>query len=72
MTRGQRWALAASVVLGMSLGLGLFTFGYARGSSYLTNDPAACANCHIMSEHYAAWARVTTATHRITWSANTS
>ena len=39
----------------MSLGLGLFTFGYARGSSYLTNDPAACANCHIMSEHYAAW-----------------
>lgn len=39
----------------MSLGLGLFTFGYARGSSYLTNDPAACANCHIMSEHYSAW-----------------
>lgn len=55
MTRGQRWSLAASVVVGMSLGLGLFTFGYARGSSYLTNDPAACANCHIMSEHYAAW-----------------
>ena len=37
------------------MGLGLFTFGYARGASYLTNDPAACANCHIMSEHYAAW-----------------
>ena len=55
MTRGQRWALAASGALGMSLGLGLFTFGYARGSSYLTNDPAACANCHIMSEHYSAW-----------------
>ena len=55
MTRGQRWSLAASAVAGMSLGLGLFTFGYARGSSYLTNDPAACANCHIMSEHYAAW-----------------
>jgi cytochrome c nitrite reductase small subunit len=55
MTRGQRWALAASGVIGMSLGLGLFTFGYARGSSYLTNDPAACANCHIMSEHYSAW-----------------
>jgi cytochrome c nitrite reductase small subunit len=35
--------------------MGLFTFGYAKGSSYLTNDPAACANCHIMSEHFAAW-----------------
>lgn len=23
---------------------GLFTFGYARGASYLTDDPAACAN----------------------------
>src|SRR5687768_8661909 len=55
MTRGQRWALASSALVGMSLGLGLFTFGYARGSSYLTNDPAACANCHIMSEHYSAW-----------------
>lgn len=37
------------------MGLGLFTFGYARGAAYLTNDPAACANCHIMSEHYTAW-----------------
>jgi len=51
----MRWALAASILIGMSLGLGLFTFGYARGYSYMTNDPAACANCHIMAEHYAAW-----------------
>ena len=44
MTRGQRWALGAAVLLGMAGGLGLFTFGYARGYSYLTNDPGACAN----------------------------
>lgn len=37
------------------LGVGAFTFGYARGYSYLTNDPAACANCHIMTEHFSAW-----------------
>ena len=55
MTRGKRWALAASALAGVAMGLGLFTFGYARGYSYLTNDPQACANCHIMSEHYAAW-----------------
>ena len=54
MTRWT-WALAAALAGGAALGLGLFTFGYARGASYLTNDPAACANCHIMSEHYAAW-----------------
>ena len=61
MTRGQRWGLAAAVLGGMALGLGLFTFVYARGYSYLTNDPQACANCHIMTEHYGAWLR---ASHR--------
>lgn len=55
MTRTGRWALAAAVVAGMVTGLGLFTFGYARGYSYLTNDPDACANCHIMREHHDAW-----------------
>jgi cytochrome c nitrite reductase small subunit len=45
----------------MALGLGLFTFVYARGYSYLTNDPRACANCHIMNEHYGAWLK---ASHR--------
>lgn len=39
------------------LGVGAFTFGYARGYSYLTNDPAACANCHIMTEHFSAWVK---------------
>ena len=61
MTRGQRWSLAAALLGGMALGLGLFTFVYARGYSYLTNDPGACANCHIMSEHYGAWLK---ASHR--------
>ena len=55
LTAAQRWALGAAVLGGMALGLGLFTFGFARGASYLTNDPEACANCHIMSEHYSAW-----------------
>ncbi len=55
MTHAQRWKLAAAALVGAVVGLGLFTFVYARGYSYLTNDPAACANCHIMSEHFAAW-----------------
>lgn len=41
--------------IGFVIGLGGYTFLYAKGSSYLTNDPAACANCHIMLEHYDAW-----------------
>ncbi|HWO18310.1 MAG TPA: cytochrome c nitrite reductase small subunit [Kofleriaceae bacterium] len=44
-----------AVIIGAAIGLGLYTFVYARGASYLGNDPAACANCHVMREHYAAW-----------------
>jgi len=44
-----------SVLMGMAIGIGSYTFIYAKGGSYLTNDPAACANCHIMNEQYAGW-----------------
>ncbi|HEU4556657.1 MAG TPA: cytochrome c nitrite reductase small subunit [Longimicrobium sp.] len=50
-------ALVAACVIGAAIGLGSFTFVYARGSSYLTNDPAACANCHVMRDHFSAWQR---------------
>lgn len=43
------------VLLAIGAGLGLFTFGYARGSSYLGHDPAACANCHVMQGHFDDW-----------------
>jgi len=42
-------------ILGVAIGVGAYTFIYAKGASYLTNNPAACANCHIMEEHYSAW-----------------
>lgn len=44
------WAL-----VGVIGGVGGYTFIYAKGGSYLTDDPNACANCHIMREHHAAW-----------------
>jgi cytochrome c nitrite reductase small subunit len=47
--------LATVVTLGIFTGIGVFTFGYGGGLSYLSNDPAACANCHIMNDHYDSW-----------------
>ena len=44
-----------AIGLGIPLGLGIYTYIYAKGSSYLPNDPAACANCHVMGDHYSAW-----------------
>jgi hypothetical protein len=37
------------------LGLGTYTFTYARGWAYLTDDAGACANCHVMHEQYDGW-----------------
>jgi cytochrome c nitrite reductase small subunit len=48
-------SLLLAVPLGVAAGLGGFTFLYARGASYLTNDPRACANCHVMREQYDGW-----------------
>jgi len=47
--------IGVAMLIGVMIGIGGFTFVYARGFSYLTNDPEACANCHIMDEHLNAW-----------------
>jgi cytochrome c nitrite reductase small subunit len=47
--------LLASAIIGVAVGLAAYTFIYAKGYSYLTNDPAACANCHVMQAQYDAW-----------------
>lgn len=55
LTPGQFWSIALTLGFGLLVGLGSFTFGYGKGYSYLTNNPAACANCHVMQDHYDAW-----------------
>jgi cytochrome c nitrite reductase small subunit len=47
--------LVLSTAIGITVGLGAYTFVYARGFSYLTDRPEACANCHVMRAHYDAW-----------------
>src|SRR5687767_9559237 len=54
-------AVLAAIPIGLIVGIGAYTFVYAKGYSYLTNSPEACANCHIMRDHFSAWSR---ASHR--------
>jgi cytochrome c nitrite reductase small subunit len=42
-------------LLGVLLGSGGYVAYYAEGLSYLSNDPKACVNCHIMREQYDGW-----------------
>lgn len=44
-----------SVLVGTLVGVGTDTFVYAKGASYLSDDPRACVNCHIMREQYDSW-----------------
>jgi cytochrome c nitrite reductase small subunit len=60
-TAGRIWLgagglyLLVAVLAGVLSGLGVFTFGYGEGASYLSNNPNACANCHVMQDHYDSW-----------------
>lgn len=45
----------AVFVIGSLIGVGIFTFGYARGYSYILDDPQVCINCHVMEEQHDGW-----------------
>ena len=47
--------ILAALLLGVAVGLGAYTFAYAKGYAYLTNDPQACTNCHVMQSQYDGW-----------------
>ncbi len=49
--------IIVGTAIGTAAAVAGYTFIYARGASYLTNDPKACANCHVMQGHYDAWAK---------------
>jgi len=50
-----RGLIILGVALGVLGGLGLFTFDYAHGFSYLGSDPKTCMNCHIMQQQFDSW-----------------
>jgi cytochrome c nitrite reductase small subunit len=49
--------VALVITIGIATGVGSYTFIYAKGYSYLSNNPAACANCHIMNEQFDGWTK---------------
>lgn len=51
--------IALAALLGALLGLGLFTFSFAEGTSYLSDDPNACVNCHVMRDQFEGWSHST-------------
>lgn len=53
----RRWRVPLIVVAGAFCGLGLLVAKLSNATSYLSDDPKACINCHIMAPQYASWQR---------------
>jgi cytochrome c nitrite reductase small subunit len=47
--------LGLTGTIGLFAGIGTYTFYYAEGLSYFSDDPRACVNCHVMREHFDGW-----------------
>jgi cytochrome c nitrite reductase small subunit len=52
-----------AILFGTLAGAGGYTFFYARGLSYLSDDPRACVNCHIMREQFDGWQKASHHAH---------
>jgi cytochrome c nitrite reductase small subunit len=44
-----------AILVGALVATAGYTFWYGQGFAYLSNDPAACKNCHIMNDQYDGW-----------------
>jgi cytochrome c nitrite reductase small subunit len=51
------WVIPVTVALGAGVGLLALVFHVSRASSYLSDDPETCVNCHVMAPQYATWFR---------------
>ncbi len=44
------------LLMGVLVGLGGLVAQVSRATSYLSDDPATCVNCHVMAPEYITWA----------------
>ena len=49
------WRVPVIIILGALTGLAFFLLKISNATSYLSDDPRACINCHIMTPQYATW-----------------
>jgi cytochrome c nitrite reductase small subunit len=50
-----RWQKPVIILFGIMTGLGISVFQLSNAISYLSDDPRACINCHVMTPEYATW-----------------
>lgn len=51
------WQFSVITLIGVIVGLGFYILYISNAVSYLSDDPKACVNCHVMTPQYATWER---------------
>ncbi len=51
----ENWRLPVVIILGVFVGLFMYSFYLSKAHSYLSDDSKTCVNCHIMAPQYATW-----------------
>lgn len=51
----RRWRLPIFFLLGVFVGTGLLVAHLSRATSYLSDQPETCINCHVMNTWYVTW-----------------
>lgn len=49
------WQIPVIVLVGAIFGLGLYIVKISNITSYMSDDPKACINCHVMTAEYITW-----------------
>jgi cytochrome c nitrite reductase small subunit len=52
-----KWKFPVLILLGILVGFGLLILRISNATSYLSDEPTACVNCHVMNPQFATWQR---------------
>ena len=53
----REWTVPVIITAATFCGLGIAILHISNATSYLSDDPRACLNCHIMAPQFATWQR---------------
>lgn len=51
----DQWKLPVLLLAGIFAGIFSYAFYVSKATSYLSDNPQTCVNCHIMAPQYATW-----------------
>lgn len=54
-TPPDQWKIPVLLLMGALVGLAIFAIRISKATSYLSDKPETCVNCHIMAPQYATW-----------------